>query len=183
VDRPVSLHRDPDNFKVYMSDTGMLIRLQDGSSGSDTMLRSVYSGDSKVNQGALMENVVAECLMKSGIICSYYINHKNPGRMELDFVIDLGPDVTVIEVKSGKSRDSPSLSKTLDDDRFDRRIKFEKINIHVDEDGVEHYPLFAAAFMDSISREVESLDTYAIDNRRKYKEFLDGYGGCASNQS
>ncbi len=31
-----------------------------------------------------------------------------------------------------------------------RFIKLENGNIRVDEDGVEHYPIFAAAFMDSM---------------------------------
>ena len=31
-----------------------------------------------------------------------------------------------------------------------RVIKLEKSNIFVDENGVEHYPIFAAAFMDSM---------------------------------
>lgn len=131
---PVSMEADPDQFKVYMSDTGMLIHMMDD--GGYRVMRSVFEQNDAFNEGAIMENVVAECLMKAGIQRNYYIHRKNPGRMELDFVMDLGSETAVIEVKSGKHRESPSLSKTIGDDRFQRRIMLERSNISVDENGV-----------------------------------------------
>ena len=78
--------------------------------------------------------------------------------MELDFVIELGLDLCVIEVKSGKDREFPSLRKASEVFRIDRRILLEKGNIHVDEDDVEHYPLFAAAFIREMIRERDDFD-------------------------
>ena len=80
--------------------------------------------------------------------------------MELDFVIDLGSETAAIEVKSGRDREAPSLSKTIGDDRFHRRIMFERSNISVDDDGVEHYPLFAAAFIRDMARSDDWVDGY-----------------------
>ena len=147
---PVTMAADPDQFKVYMSDTGMLIHMMDD--GGYRAMRSVFEQNDAFNEGAIMENVVAECLMKAGIQRNYYIHRKNPGRMELDFVMDLGSETAVIEVKSGKHRESPSLSKTIGDDRFQRRIMLERSNVSVDENGVEHYPLFAAAFVRDMAK-------------------------------
>lgn len=70
-----------------------------------------------------------------------------------DFVIELGGELCVIEVKSGKHRDAPSLRKAGAHFDVDRRIVFERSNIHVDDEGIEHYPLFAAAFVESLVRE------------------------------
>ena len=171
IDKPLGMSRDLDHFKVYMSDTGTLVRLMDGTNEDNTVLRSIMSKDTSFNNGALVENVVAECLMKSGIHCNYYINRKNPGRMELDFVVNLGSEIVAIEVKSGKDREAPSLSKTIGDARFQRRMKFERGNVYLDEDGIEHYPLFASAFMNDLSRKVDDVDSYFADNRSMYSQF------------
>ncbi len=154
IAQPLSMRKDLSNFKVYMSDTGMLVSLM-----GHATLYAIYSGDDKVNQGAIAENAVAECLTKAGFELGFYINRKNPGRMELDFVLELGLETAVIEVKSGKSREAPSLSKTIGDARFQRRIMLEKSNISVDDDGIEHYPLFAAAFIDEMQKPMPELKT------------------------
>lgn len=120
----------------------------------------MFEQNDAFNEGAIMENVVAECLMKAGIQRNYYIHRKNPGGMELDFVMDLGSETAVIEVKSGKHRESPSLSKTIGDDRFQRRIMLERSNISVDENGVEHYPLFAAAFVRDMAKPDDWIDGF-----------------------
>ncbi len=116
-------------------------------------MRAVYSGDGNYNQGALMENVIAECLMKSGLPRYYYRNNKGKDMMELDFVTELGGEVTVIEVKSGKDRFAPSIRKVAGHEGVDRRIMFEDADIHTDDDGLEHYPLFAAAFIRDMEAE------------------------------
>lgn len=156
---PVSMSSNPDQFKVYISDTGMLVRMMDGD--GVRAMDAIRTGDIGFNQGSLTENVVAECLMKSGIDRNYYIHRKEPGRMELDFVIDLGSETAAIEVKSGRDREAPSLSKTIGDGRFQRRLMFERSNISVDENGVEHYPLFAAAFVRDMGRSDDRVEDYS----------------------
>lgn len=66
--------------------------------------------------------------------------------MELDFIVECG-GVNVIEVKSGKNRHSASLRKVSNMYPINRRIMFDITDICVDEQGIEHYPLFAAAFI------------------------------------
>ena len=72
--------------------------------------------------------------------------------MELDFIVELGDELAVIEVKSGRKREAPSLNKVNKVFDVDRRIMFEQSNIHVSDDGIEHYPLFAAAFITDMCR-------------------------------
>ena len=139
-----------DQFKVYLSDTGMLMEMY-----GRTAKQCLYSEDVSYNQGAVAENAVAECLMKSGHIPRYYRKNNGPMMMELDFVIELGPELAAVEVKSGKDREAPSISKAGLIPDVKRRISFEKGDISVSEDGIEHYPLFTAGFVRDMEREWE----------------------------
>ncbi len=135
VAAPLCCHMDPDRLRMYVSDTGLLI----GMAGSDV----------PIDQSVLAENAVAECLMKAGLGRYYYIKRKEPGGMELDFLVDSHQGPIAVEVKAGKDRTAPSLSKTLGDPRFARRIILGRCDVGM-ENGFETYPLFAAAFMEDI---------------------------------
>ncbi len=137
-----------DQFKVYFSDTGMLMEMY-GSAAKQRL----YSDDISYNKGAVIENVIAECLMKSGHIPRYYRKNNGPMMMELDFVIELAAEIAVIEVKSGKDREAPSISKANRIPDVKRRISLERTDIFVTEDGIEHYPLFAAGFIGDMEKE------------------------------
>lgn len=150
VEPSLSSREDKKQFKVYLSDTGMLVNMY-----GDSVRRAIFEHDTNVNMGAITENMIAECLMKNGIQPRYYNRNKDSGRMELDFVVELGGDLTVIEVKSGKSRAASSLDKVIDIFMIDRRIMFEDSNVSVSDDGIEHYPLYAAAFIDEMYTEFE----------------------------
>ena len=144
---PLISHCDQELFRVYMSDTGMLLHMMDVNAR-----RAVYMGDTGFNMGAVTENIIAECLMKSGYARYYYKKNKGPDMMEIDFVIELGPQLAAIEVKSGKTREAPSINKIYRFHTVDRRIVFCKGNIS-EENGIEMYPLFAAAFMKDMEEE------------------------------
>lgn len=154
VEIPLSAHEENDKFRIYLSDTGLLVGMY-----GQSVRKAVAMGNNRVNLGAIMENVVAECMVKCGIEPRYYSKNKDDNRMELDFVAEIGDDLSVIEVKSGKSREAPSLSKVASVFDVDRRLMFEDTNIRVSDDGVEHYPLYAAAFMDSMGefRRIDEL--------------------------
>ena len=145
VKSPLKSYEERTQFKVYLSDTAMLMAMYGGKAKQD-----LYSGDISLNKGAIIENVVAECLRKCGYVPRYYRKNNGPGMMELDFVMELSAELIAIEVKSGKNRDAPSISKASRFFDLDRRIIFEDSNICVSDDGIEHYPLFSAAFIDSI---------------------------------
>ena len=147
VESPLSAREESDQFKVYFSDTGLLVGMY-----GPAVRKAVAMGDSDVNFGAITENIIAECMVKCGIRPRYYNKNKGGNRMELDFVVEIGDDLSVVEVKSGKSREAPSLSKVPSVFKVDRRMMFEETNIRITDDGVEHYPLYAAAFMDSMGR-------------------------------
>ena len=130
-----------DMFKVYMSDTGMLMNMMGPESRAAIMM-----GDTSFDMGAVTENAVAEALMKSGCRLYYFRKTNGTDKMELDMVIE-HDGLVAIEVKKGEHRDYPSLKKTLGNENVARRVIFEKSNVYTDEQRIEHYPLFASAFI------------------------------------
>lgn len=131
----------PSEFKVYMRDTGLLISMY-----SDNVADKILSGDLNVNRGAIAENFVAGALDLQGRGLMFYGNRSK--RVETDYVTEMNGHIAAIEVKSGRNTRSASLNKVIGDDV--EGIMFETRNIFVDDKGVKHYPLFAAAFLDCI---------------------------------
>lgn len=152
VAKPLVSKIQRDSFKVYFYDTGLLMHHYGPGSA-----KAILEGDMGYNFGALVENVVMECLVKSGMEPMTYRKNSGSDRMELDFVIDIGGKTVVVEVKSGRHREHPSLSKVDSVFKVDRKIRLGMGNIHLDGD-VECYPLFAAAFMDVWDRGWDDVD-------------------------
>jgi len=137
-------NRKNNRFKIYMHDTGLLTAMMEEGTAT-----AILSKDLEINEGALMENIVADMLAKEGYDLFYF--EKN-GTLEIDFVLNLNGIVTAIEVKSGNNKQSKSLNSLMSDKYKVRRgIKLQNNNIFVDDRGVEHYPIFAAAFMRSMN--------------------------------
>ena len=149
---PLEYNSDPGHFKVYMSDTGLLLSMY----GVATR-RAVLSRNTSCQAGAITENEVAECIVKAGYRLYYISRSRGPEMMEIDFVIEIGDEVLALEVKSGKTREAPSIRKVQAVfPSVTRRAMFENSNVSVDGEGIEHYPLFAAAFIDELEEGAES---------------------------
>lgn len=141
---PLMSNRKNGIFKIYLRDTGLMISMMEG--GLD---KALLSNDLFVNEGGIAENLVADMLGKSGYPLTYF--EKN-GSLEVDFVLNLNGVASAVEVKSGNNKRSKSLSVVMSDKyRVKRGIKLENSNVFIDDGGVEHYPIFAAAFMDSLA--------------------------------
>lgn len=133
-------------FKLYMRDTGLLVCML----GID-VAHSIMTGDPRVNRGAVMENIVAQCLSSCGHTLYYYSNNS----LEVDFITSMRGTVTALEVKSGNNTKAKSLRSIKENHGVKRRIKLERTDIRVTDDGIEHYPLFACAFADSMYEEYD----------------------------
>lgn len=130
------------SFKAYYHDTGLLL-----STYNIQVIRAVLLKEDPVYLGALTENLIAECLLRSDRELFYYAKKS---RMELDFVTYLDAGIAAIEVKSGRNTTSRTLDRLARTYRFKRLIKLEPGDIRVDELGIEHYPLFAAGLLDAM---------------------------------
>ncbi len=141
-------------FKLYCFDTGIL--------------RAMFAADPGYNgndQGAMAENYVAGMIVSCGYDLNYLERDDTEGRIEIDFMVNLGGGRAAIQVVSGKDRRSGSLKKLRTDPIYARYqvkrfIKFENGNVFTDELGVEHYPIFAAAFMDELDRSPELPESF-----------------------
>lgn len=152
---PLEEHVILGNFKLYLIDTGLLMSMY-----SENVAFGILNGDVYVNQGAIVENAVAVMLRLQGRKLMHYDRREE--HIEVDFVTVIDGDVTAIEVKSGRNTRSASLNKALKAGAAG--IMFETRNIFVDDRGVTHYPLFAAAFLDCIDRQkIPEVDLSDVD--------------------
>ena len=109
--------------------------------------KGIVDGDTVVNNGAVMENAIAESLIRKGYDVYYYSN--NSRRLEIDFVLNMNGLLSVMEVKSGRKKSAKSLIKVLNEDKVVKiAIKVSDSNLSVDENGVRHYPLFGPSFFE-----------------------------------
>ena len=170
VTEPVSPLRErtqEDVFKVYLSDTGVLISLME-----ENIEGAIVNRDPFANNGAVMENAIACALRSKGYVLRYY--SKRNSTLEVDFVENIRGEVTAIEVKSGRKKKSKSLNELYSRSRTVRRaIKLAEGNIFRDENGVEHYPLFAPCFLEP-SAESDLQPTDGVDELNRRMRELSG---------
>lgn len=109
-------------LKCYLNDTGLLISQAFDERGIVTsdIYRKLLFGKLEVNEGMLVENIVAQMLVAAGHSLYFFSrsSEKKEERMEIDFFL-LKSKVTIrhniipIEVKSGKNYTLSSLNKCL----------------------------------------------------------------------
>ena len=111
------------SLKCYMADTGLLatLALSTGSASEEDVYRAVLRGDVGLNEGMLVENVVAQSLVANGHKLFFYSQSgkkEHRQRMEIDFLIVRPyanaagkPRVSPIEVKSPRQYGTTSLDR------------------------------------------------------------------------
>ncbi len=90
---PLSLNEKRNLFKLYLCDIGLLC----ASTLSDIQF-DLLQGRVDINLGSILENVIAQELVNNNFDLRYYENNKLG---EIDFVINLNNEITLLEVKSG----------------------------------------------------------------------------------
>ena len=125
----LGLNRERTTLKCYMADTGLLITqvFADQEATSQQIYRDVLFDKLGVNEGMIMENMVAQILHASGHELYFYSRsdrEKPENTMEVDFLIvaEGGPHAKIcpIEVKSGKRYKTRSLDKF--GEKFKKRV-------------------------------------------------------------
>lgn len=94
VSLPLRGNYNPDNYRVYFRDTGLLIGSLDDEVQDD--LRS--NKNFNTYKGAIYENIVADMLVKSGYSLYFYKNDR--GTIEMDFIVRDKDSLIPIEVKA-----------------------------------------------------------------------------------
>lgn len=151
----LALNMEQSALKCYMADTGLLVTLafSDNDETGDEVYRAVLLDDIGINEGMLVENVVAQMLTAAGHRLFFYSQSgKAPGeeRMEIDFLVvrpfkDAAgkPRVSPIEVKSPGQYGTTSLDRFAA--RFGKRVGIQYV-LHPKqlsiEDGRIYLPLY-----------------------------------------
>ena len=108
---PLKGHYNPDNFRIYFMDTGLLVGALDDESQID--LRE--NKNMNTCKGAIYENIVGDMLVKAGFDLFFYKDEK--GHLEMDFFIRDKSSLIPVEVKASDGA-TPSLNKLVDGDKY-----------------------------------------------------------------
>ena len=107
VELPLKGNYDPDFYKIYYHDTGLLIASLDEEAQDDLRVNRNFG----TYKGAVYENVVGEMLRKSGYEQLYFYKHDNPA-VEMDFFVRDADSLIPVEVKA-KDRTTASLNNLI----------------------------------------------------------------------
>lgn len=91
---PLKENYNPDNYRVYFSDTGLLIGSLDEEAQEDLRNNQNFN----TYKGAVYENVVADMLVKAGYSLFFYRNDKST--IEMDFFVRDKNSLIPVEVKA-----------------------------------------------------------------------------------
>jgi len=122
---PLKGNYNPDNYKIYFGDTGLLIASLDEEAQEDLRLNKNFNA----YKGAIYENIIGETLKKQGYELYFYRNEKST--IEMDFFIRDRKSLIPVEVKA---IDGPtkSLNNLIDKEKYEDikyGIKFGYRNI------------------------------------------------------
>lgn len=141
IEFPLALNEKRNLFKVYMNDTGLLVAMS-----FDGIQNEVLNGNIEINEGAIVENAIADAFSKNGRRLHYY-DRKKPTSMEIDFVIQRNSRIQIIESKSGSDFDKhDSLDQLLKERAIDTPIVFCVENLH-EKDGILYLPYYMCSFI------------------------------------
>lgn len=146
----LALSADDSSQKCYMADTGLLVTLtfMDTAFTDNELYKAVLFDKLDINEGMIMENIVAQMLRRNGHKLYFYSHNDNVNRenhMEIDFLITEKRKIAPIEVKSGDYRYHSSLDKFRR--KFSQKIGTPYILYAKDvmeKDGIWHLPLYMA---------------------------------------
>lgn len=91
---PLKGNYNPDNYRIYFKDTGLLIASLDEEAQNDLRLNKNFN----IYKGAIYENIVADMLVKQGYPLYFYKNEK--GTLEMDFFVRDENSLIPVEVKA-----------------------------------------------------------------------------------
>lgn len=100
----LALHADYDEYKMYLSDTGLFITLAfwDKKAVDNIIYQKLLTDKLAADLGYVYENVVAQMLVAGGDNLFYYTWPTENGKhnYEIDFILSRGSKICPIEVKS-----------------------------------------------------------------------------------
>ena len=105
---PLKGNYNPKNYKVYFSDTGLLVASLDEEAQEDMRVNRHFN----TYKGALFENIVGDMLIKAGYGQLYFYRDEKSS-VEMDFFVRNADSLIPVEVKSNDNA-TASLNKLTD---------------------------------------------------------------------
>ncbi len=149
----LAMSADYTTQKCYMADTGLLVThsFSDSSYIENEFYKAILFDKLGINEGMIMENIVAQMLRSNGHKLYFYSRSDNKNRenhMEIDFLIGENKKIAPIEVKSSNYISHSSLDKFKV--KFSSKIGNSYILYTKDlmeKDGIMHLPIYMAMFL------------------------------------
>lgn len=138
LDFPLETYKRVNSFKLYLSDTGLLISML----GKETQ-RLIVQGDLGVSKGAIYENIIGVILKEKEYSLFYF---DKLGRLELDFIIYYKNQLTAIEVKSADNTKAKSLVSFYQNYNGKFGIKLSSKNVYSTENELR-LPIYFSMFI------------------------------------
>ena len=137
---PLEVYKDFTNFKIYMSDTGLLTMTSRTPHG---IILHLEETDNRF-LGAIAENYVAQHFSaREKSLLFWRSDSKSGGQAEIDFVLQEGAGIVPVEVKAGERVASRSLSVFAKKYQPAYSIRISGRNFGF-ENGIKSVPLYAA---------------------------------------
>ena len=108
---PLKGNYNPDSYKLYFRDTGLLVASLDEEAQQDLRNNRNFN----TYKGALYENIAGDMLTKQGYQLYFYRNEK--GTLEMDFFVRDANTLIPVEVKAN-DESTPSLNALVDKDKY-----------------------------------------------------------------
>lgn len=152
---PLNGNYEPDIYKIYMADTGLLISCLDEEVQEELRARRNLG----CYGGALFENLVGEALSKQGRRLFYY--KREDSTLEEDFFVRSLDELIPVEVKATNNR-SKSLGTLISSDRYpDIKHGIKLVNGNVGYNNrIFTFPLFCTFLIGRWLKEVGDLSRF-----------------------
>ena len=144
----LAMSSDHTTQKCYMGDTGLLITqvFRDDEYSDNILYKSILLDKLNINEGMIMENIVAQMLRCRGYQLFFYSRSDKNNRsnnLEIDFLLSNHQKIQPVEVKSSAYRKHSSLDKFIN--KFGNKLG-DKYILQVKE-GIIHLPIYMAMFV------------------------------------
>ena len=149
----LQLNEERTTLKCYFCDTGLLISMAFNARGivQNEIYQKLMFDKLEINEGMLVENIVAQMLRTAGHSLFFYSNYDKAdasNRMEIDFLIQKETvtsrhNISPIEVKSGTNYTLNSLTKCIN--KFGQYLSTPYVLHSKDleiENGITYLPLY-----------------------------------------
>lgn len=147
----LELFADRSNFKLYLGDTGLLISqiMNNGDETDEDLYKTLIFGKLGINQGMILENMVAQMLRASGhgLYFHEYMfqadENTSSKKYEIDFLTIKQKKLCPIEVKSSNYRSHKSFDYLIE--KYQLKIGERYIIYTKDlkfEDGIMYIPIY-----------------------------------------